>query len=80
MALICVVRVGSGRDAAVWPLDWELGRGPLAGTTTGHGRQILKVDLGIPSGGITLGTRPHDSALGPVAGLAPPSVRVNGSS
>jgi hypothetical protein len=29
-----------------------------------------------PSGGITLGTRPHGSALGPVAGLAPPSVRV----
>jgi hypothetical protein len=43
-------------------LDRELGRGPLAGTTTGHRRQILKVDLeDIPSGGITLGTRPHGS-------------------
>ena len=62
-------------------LDRELGRAPLAGTTTGHRRQILKVDLGdIPSGGITLRTRPHDSALGQVAGLAPPSVRVNRSS
>lgn len=29
-------------------LDRELGRGPLAGTTTGHRRQILKVDLGYP--------------------------------